>query len=425
MNPKVILDISLLGHDKAVWRGMERVAKHLFDGLQNVNLGEVSYVATSHLVGAYDFLSTQGISPDEKLRFSTSQLRASRIGARLSRKVHRSMSNRSLPARAYRRALADVARLCCAGESKLTPAMLRGVDIYHSPHRPFPMAVREAKGLRKFMTVHDFNPLKYPKFFPGNDAGYINDLLTCLTPENFAFCVSETVKGDILSLAKIPEERIFVTPLGADETIFHPVVDRQQLEEVRRRYNIPEGGYFLALSSHVPHKNFAHLIRCFGELVESGELTDMNLVIVGQNPQSNLEVRELLAKYPRAKPHIIVPGFLPDDELAAIYSSATAFLFPSLFEGFGIPPLEAMQCGTPVVASNTTSMPEVVGEAGILLDPKDIAAWCQAMLLLDRDPAQRERLSQKSLARAKLFSWEQFTRQTLSGYQTSLQMHQE
>lgn len=422
MKPKVLLDISLLGHDSAVRRGMERVAGHLFEGLQQSDQLDLSYVATSHLPGAYDFLQAQGILPEQKLKFRPRQLQASRVGRKLARIVHRSIENRSLPARAFRRTLAQIVQLCSAGEARLTPAMLRAADIYHSPHTPFPPAVQQASHLRKFITVYDFNPLKFPEFFTPQDTVYMDNLRACLTPDNFAFCISELVRNEVLSLCTIPPERIFLTPLAADEKIFYPETQPQKLAAPRARYGIPEGNYFLSLSAHAPHKNFPQLIRCFSALVESGELTDTSLVIAGPNPQRNPETRETLAKFPRTKSRVIIAGRVPDADLAALYSGAGAFLFPSLFEGFGIPPLEAMQCGTPVVASNTTAMPEVVGEAGILLPPKDTDAWCQAMLQLSRQPALRAALSQKSLQRAKLFSWEKFMTQTLLGYQTSLKM---
>jgi glycosyltransferase involved in cell wall biosynthesis len=133
-------------------------------------------------------------------------------------------------------------------------------------------------------------------------------------------------------------------------------------------------------------------------------------------------VVEALAKYPKVKPHVIITGYVPDEDLAAVYSGATAFLFPSLAEGFGIPPLEAMQCGTPVIAANTTSIPEVVGDAGILLPPTDETAWCQAMLQISRAEKWRDELRQKSLQRSKLFSWRRFIEETLRGYQKSLAM---
>ena len=425
MNPKVLLDIAFLGqaHDeKSARRGAERVARHLFDGLWESGRCELSFVATSYLAGAYDFLVARGIPPQEKLKFSPTRLQSSRLGRRLAGIVHRSIENRSLPARAARRVLAEAVRICTTGEIRLTSDMMNHADIYHSPHTPFPQAVHENTRLRKFITLHDFIPLKNPEYYPGDSRPFMDGVLACLTPENFAFCVSEATRNDTLNFSRIPPERVFVTPLAADEKIFHQVTDSEQIAAARVKCGIPDGPYFLALSAHDRHKNFVHLIHCFGTLVESGELNDSNLVIVGPNRGRNPEVLNSLAKYPRAKPRIIVTDYVPDDNLAAIYSGATVFLFPSLAEGFGIPPLEAMQCGAPVIASNTTSIPEVVGDAGILLPPTEQDVWCQAMLRISRDAALRKELRQKSLQRAKLFSWQRFIDETLRGYHTSLTM---
>jgi glycosyltransferase involved in cell wall biosynthesis len=282
--------------------------------------------------------------------------------------------------------------------------------------------VHRQTGLKKFITLHDFIPLKNPEYFPGNARPFMDAVCACLTPQNFAFCVSETTRNDALNFSNIPPERVFVTPLAADEAVFHPVAEASTIAAMRKRYQIPEGPYLLAVSAQDRHKNFPHLIRCFGALVEAGELTDTSLVIVGANPGRNPEVVEALAKYPKVKPHVIITGYVPDEDLAAVYSGATAFLFPSLAEGFGIPPLEAMQCGTPVIAANTTSIPEVVGDAGILLPPTDETAWCQAMLQISRAEKWRDELRQKSLQRSKLFSWRRFIEETLRGYQKSLAM---
>ena len=424
MKPKVILDIGFLGHahdEKSARRGAQRVAGHLFEGLVKSGRYDLSFVATSHLAGAHDFLAAQNISPAEKLRSQSGQLHLSRGGRRLANLIHGSMENRSLPARAGRRALAQVVRACLAGEPQLTARLLENADIYHSPHRPFPAAVQTHARLKRFITLHDFIPLKNPEYFSGNAQPFMDAVLACLTPDNFAFCVSEITRDDTLNFSKIPPENVFVTPLAADANIFYPETDPGKIAAVRRRFAIPDGPYLLALSAHDRHKNFPHLIRCFGALVESGELLDTTLVMVGPNPGRNPEVLEALTKYPRAKARVLVAGFVPDEDLAAIYSGATAFLFPSLAEGFGIPPLEAMQCGTPVIASNTTSMPEVIGDAGILLAPTDENSWCQTVLRICREEKLRAELRQKSLARSHLFSWQRFMDATLRGYEKSLQ----
>jgi glycosyltransferase involved in cell wall biosynthesis len=423
MKPRVILDIGFLGHahdEKSMRRGAQRVVDNLFTGLMASGSCDLSFVATSHLAGAFDFLKSRKVSPVETLRYDRIQLLRSRVARRLVGQILGSMENRSLAARAGRRAMAEVVRVMSGGEWQLKNSFLGNADIYHTPHTPFPPAVRSHSRLKKFITLHDFIPLKNPEYFPDDPRPFMDAVLGCLTPENYAFCVSEVTRNDALNFSKIPPEHVFVTPLAADKNLFHPETDPEKFAEVRRRLAIPDAPYFLALSAHDRHKNFPHLIRCFGELVASGELKDTNLVIVGSNPGRNPEIAETLARYPAAKARVILAGFVPDEDLATVYSGAMGFLFPSLAEGFGIPPLEAMQCGTPVIASATTSMPEVVGDAGILLPPDDVDAWCQNVLRLRRDEKLRDGLRIKSLARSKLFSWERFTAETLKGYRTAL-----
>jgi glycosyltransferase involved in cell wall biosynthesis len=124
---------------------------------------------------------------------------------------------------------------------------------------------------------------------------------------------------------------------------------------------------------------------------------------------------------PAIRGRIVLTGYVDDADLAPLYRGATAFVYPSLYEGFGLSQLEAMQCGTPVIASNTSSMPEVVGDAGILVDPRDGDALCQAMLDLCRDAPMRARLSERSLARAARFTWERTTREALAAYRAALE----
>ena len=406
MKLRVILDIGFLGHaydDRCARRGAQRVAWHLFDGLAADKSCDLSFVATSHLAGTYDFLGIRGFNAEEKLFFQRGQLSRSRFGRKIVRLVHQSLENRSLPARGQRRLLAMLAGICLRGEPEISPKWLDHADIYHSPHRPFPAAVHQQARVKKFLTCHDFIPLKNPEYFPGGTGSFMKDILACLQPQNFAFCVSETTRNDVLNFSKMTPERVFVTPLAADPEMFYPVTQPEILAGARKKYGLGDAPYFLALSAQDRHKNFPHLIECFGSLVKSGELGGHNLLIAGSNPGRNPDVQKALAKFPDAGRRIIVPGFIPDEELAAVYSGATAFLFPSLAEGFGIPPLEAMQCGVPVIASNTTSIPEVVGDAGLLLSPTDQDEWCQAMLKISVDANLRAELARRSLARAKLF----------------------
>ena len=427
MKPKILLDITILGHGfdiQSARRGVERTVENLFDGLLKSDACDVTFTATSSLAGTYDFLKTRGIDPEQRLKFWPKQLSSSRWARQFRQKVHHTLEDRSLPARSLRKVRALAAGWLEKGSVDLKEYFLADADIYHTPHTnypllPFPPAVRKHPTIRKFVTIHDLMTVSHPEIFGMTIRPYFQQMLECLSETTFAFCASESVRADILELTPLRPERIFLAPLAAERELFHPVAPaetRAALEEL----GIPNRPYFLALSVAELHKNFGHLIQCLVELVRAKELPDHNLVIVGRNAARHPLLTGLLAGQPELAKRILTPGFVPDEKLAALYSGATAFLFPSLAEGFGLPPLEAMQCGAPVISSNTTSMPEVIGDAGILLPPSDVDGWCQAMLNLAHEENLRAELRGKSLARAELFSWERHVAAVEGGYRAAM-----
>jgi glycosyltransferase involved in cell wall biosynthesis len=428
---RILLDISFLGlgfDQQSAGRGVQRVVGRLFDGLIKSDSCDLSFAATSFLAGTHDFLRANGVEP-EKLRYRPQQLSRSRIARQLVQKIHRSGNDQRLSARAARKIQSLAAQWLTHSEAEIEPGFLSDADIYHTPHTPYPLmpfprAVLKNQRLKKFVTIHDLWVFTRPQLYginqnSGQDA-YFKQMLNCLSEKTFAFCVSESARADVLEWTPLQPERIFLAPLAADRDLFYPA-SSAEICAVRGEFGIPDAPYFLALSVPEPHKNFGHLVRCFGELVQSGELPGYNLVIAGRDAARNPLVAGALAKFPRLANRVLTPGFVPDEKLAAIYSGATAFLFPSLAEGFGLPPLEAMQCGVPVISSNTTSMPEVVGDAGILLPPTDVDGWCAAMLNVSGDEKLRLEMAAKSVARAKLFSWERFIEATIHGYRASLE----
>jgi glycosyltransferase involved in cell wall biosynthesis len=429
MKPRVLLDIAFLGlaHErKSAARGVERMVLRLFEDLPATGCCDLSFVATSHLAATHDFLASRGINPEEKLKFTPGQLAPSRQGRLLVRQVHDLMEVPGWRARLKRKSLSVRAGRLTRGEADVPAGCLAGADIYHTPHTPqpllpFPATVQADRRLKKFVSIHDFMLYLYPGYFGRAHQPYFERVRQSLTETTFAFCTTEWVRADILRLTAIRPERIFLAPPAADRRLFYPVGDPAVLAAVRNDLGLPETPYFLALSAPDPHKNFGHLIHCLAELAQAGELPDHNLVIVGRNNARHPLVREALARHPGLARRILTPGFVPDEQLAALYSGATAFLFPSLAEGFGLPPLEAMQCGVPVIASNTTSMPEVIGDAGLLLPPTDVDAWCQAMLKVAGDAGLRAALARKSIERAALFSWERYITATIHGYRTSME----
>jgi glycosyltransferase involved in cell wall biosynthesis len=290
------------------------------------------------------------------------------------------------------------------------------VDVFHSPGVPLPPRPRHGRSPRRFTTIYDLAWLRFPEFY---GAGYQRTGRAAMESVRDGDCVltsSESSRAELCEHGMIAPDRVFVAPLGADPRTFHPCADAGRVQAVRERYGIPDGPYVLSVNTPDPRKNVRHAIRAFARVAR--EAPDLTLVLAGHGgPGSHPDPVEEAAGL---RGRIVRTGYVDDEELAPLYSGATAFVYPSLYEGFGLTPLEAMQCGTPVITSNTSSFPEVVGDAGILLDPADGDALCQALLDVHRDAALRERMREKSLAQAARFSWERCTRATLDAYRAAL-----
>jgi glycosyltransferase involved in cell wall biosynthesis len=232
--------------------------------------------------------------------------------------------------------------------------------------------------------------------------------------------ISEHTKSDVCEYLGIHPERVFVTPLAADRRVFYPCSDPERLEVIRTKYGIPPGPYLLSLNTLEPRKNLDHAIRAFSRVVHEERVRDLRFVLVGATGWRYETIFSSLAEAGLARAQIVFPGYVADEDLATLYSGALGFIYPSLYEGFGLPPLEAMQCGVPVVTSNTSSLPEVVGDAGIMLNPQDVSGLAQSMLDLYRDASLRERMRAKSIAQAQRFDWNRSVDATLAAYRTAL-----
>ena len=237
--------------------------------------------------------------------------------------------------------------------------------------------------------------------------------------------VSENSKKDIMKLLSIPEEKIEVIYSSADAR-FGPVRDRQAIAKIMGRYSVNQK-FVLYVGGFAEHKNIERLVRTFYEFSLSSD-DKWQFVLAGKLPDEKIEdaddwtinepvrkTKSLITKL-GLDAKVIFTGFVPEEDLPALYSAASVFVFPSLYEGFGLPPLEAMACGTPVVASNTSSLPEVIGDAGVLVNPFSIDEIVGAMRsVLKSKPRQRE-MSYKGVERARRFSWEETARKTLKVY---------
>jgi len=226
--------------------------------------------------------------------------------------------------------------------------------------------------------------------------------------------LSEHTRRDIIETYRIDAEKVSAIPLAAAEH-FGPVNDNRELQRVRHNYGIA-GDYILCVGSIQPRKNLARLIRAYALLRGNSSADKLpKLVLVGKCAWLYDETLRTLEKA-GVKDTVVVTGYVPESDLPALYSGALCFVYPSYFEGFGLPPLEAMKCGAPVIVGDRTSLPEVVGDAALSVDPFDIEAIAAAITRLVNNSTLRHELSVRGQERARMFSWQHTARETLKVY---------
>lgn len=229
--------------------------------------------------------------------------------------------------------------------------------------------------------------------------------------------LSEFARHDIVETYRISAEKVSVIPLAASSA-FRPVNDEEELQRVRQTYGIKDD-YILAVGAIQPRKNLSRLVAAFSRLRRANPAGKLpQLVLAGKCAWLFDETLRTIKEL-EVSDSVILTGYVPQGDLPALYSGALCFVYPSYFEGFGLPPLEAMQCGAPVIAGNRTSLPEVVGDAGLLVDPFAVEEITSAIQRVITDSDLRQRLRVKGLARANLFNWEKTARHTLAVYENA------
>lgn len=292
-------------------------------------------------------------------------------------------------------------------------------DVLHSPFSRLPSDALTG-GAQRVLTVYDLIPLLAPEYVLSSHIASFRAILGSLdVNRDWVATISEFTKQELCAYTGMSPERVSVTPLAASEH-FRPSTDSEHIAQVRGRYGIPEGPYVLSISTLEPRKNLPHLIRCFARLIAEHPAEPVNLVLVGSRGLRYEEVFSTIANSPQLRSRVIFTGYVDDADLSAVYSAADVFVYPSLYEGFGLPPLEAMQCGVPAITSNTTSLPEVVGDAGITVDPRDEDGLCAAMLDLLRDSRRRNDLRRRGLVRAAQFTWDRCAASTAALYRRAV-----
>jgi glycosyltransferase involved in cell wall biosynthesis len=292
-------------------------------------------------------------------------------------------------------------------EQTVLPFQLRqhGIDVVLSPANIGPIVV----GRPSVLIMHDVIPFKRPEIFTTIERVAQKTLFSLSARASDAILtVSESSKRDIAELFDVAPAKIHVVP-GAAEEKFRPVAITESVRAALREARISDR-YLLYVAAGRAYKNVDGLIRAFAQLAER---IPHSLVITGLAGRASDDIQRLVVGLGLAD-RVVFTGFLDDALLPALYSAADVFVFPSFYEGFGLPVIEAMACGTPVVASDRTSIPEAVGDAGLLFDPSRVDDIANAIERVLEDKALRDSLVLKGLARAKLLSWETTAARTLS-----------
>ena len=272
------------------------------------------------------------------------------------------------------------------------------IDLYHAPDFTLPPT-----RARSLLTVHDLSFARDPD----SAAPTLRDYLNVVVPRSVKrathiVAVSQATKNDLIEFYNTPQEKISVIYEGVDEK-FKPTVDKAKSE----KYKLGERPYIFSVSTIHPRKNFKRLMQAFAQLPK-----DFDLVIAGGK---GWLYDDIFAEAQKNKGRVRFLGFVPDDDLPALYSGAAMFAYPSLYEGFGLPLLEAMACGTPTLSSNVSCLPEVAGGAAVTVSPYDVDSIAEG---LKHTLANRSELIKKGFARASQFKWSAAARQLIALYES-------
>jgi len=298
-----------------------------------------------------------------------------------------------------------------AEQLKIPLALQReGVTLFHAPHYVLPPLIR----CRSVVTIHDCIHLMFPQYLPNRLAfAYARTSIGMAAKRaTRVLTVSESSKRDILRFVDTQPDKIDVIYNAYDERF---AIDPAEEDVVRVRERFQLQDEFVLYAGNVkPHKNLERLIDAF-QIVRKRGLDHLKLVMIGDEISKYTALRRAVHRHQLHK-YVRFLGYLPEETLAVMYRLAGVFVFPSLYEGFGLPPLEAMASGTPVVTSNVSSLPEVAGDAAVLVDPYDPAAIADGIYRVLSDERLRKDLSRRGLARAGMFSWEQSVRRVRKIY---------
>jgi glycosyltransferase involved in cell wall biosynthesis len=289
------------------------------------------------------------------------------------------------------------------------------LDLFHATD--FVIAPSTAR--RKLVTVHDLAFLFYPEAAMPSLHHYLNVVVPrSVRRADHLLADSYHTARDLQEQWQVPPERITVVQGAVDHTHFRPITDLAQQAAVRSRYGIGDQPYILGLSSLQPRKNFARLIEAF-HLARQAASLPHRLIIGGGKGWLYDEIFAKVQQLGLAE-HVHFPGYIADEDLPALYCAADFFAYPSLYEGFGLPIIEALACGTPVLTADNSCLPEAGGPGALYVPAEDVNKIAEAILQLAQDEALRAQLRTAGQAHAAQFTWERSARQLLSAYERLL-----
>ncbi len=281
------------------------------------------------------------------------------------------------------------------------------LDLFYSPDFVLPPVSGQIPTL---LTVHDLSFVHFPDTFTPALVRYLNQVVPrSINRASHILADSRATKDDMVGIWSVPPQKITVLYSGVSHS-FRPVTDKERIKTMRQKYGLGDWPYLFSVGTLQPRKNYELLIRAFKPITEKYPL---RMLIAGgkgwmiEQMLAEVEAQEL-------ENRVVFLGFVDDSDLPALYSEATLFLFASLYEGFGLPLLEAMACGVPVITSNASSLPEVAGEAAVQLPPDSPTLWTSAMLDLLDDASRRTGLVAEGFRQARRFTWSNSARQLLS-----------
>ena len=271
----------------------------------------------------------------------------------------------------------------------------------------------KSKG-KTIITIHDMASKTFPETLQKSTLRDVNkNLPIAASNATKIIAISNKTKEDIMKYLHVSESKIKVIYMGCDKS-FRKIKSAKKVEQIRSRYHLPRS-FILYVGTIEPRKNLNLLVQGYAKLPYVVR-KDHKLVLVGQQGWISQHFFREIHKLDIGN-DIIFTGYIPDEDLPFIYNIADIFVYPSLYEGFGLPALEAMACGVPVIAANSSSLPEVVGDAGILIDPYNAEELADAIEKIYKNPDLHQEMSDKGLKQARKFSWEKCAKETLSVYE--------